>query len=84
MKATLFHPIVEDHIETAGHGDDELMKIAMSMGPTVCPPGYVIEVINPFNFEWHVPVAFNESQISPRIMNFWEFEQFAVLYGHGV
>jgi hypothetical protein len=44
------------------------------MASPIGAAGDIIQVENPFNLKRDVAIAFKESEIAPRIINLWEFD----------
>ena len=83
MKAGLVFAVVEDDVEAAGHGNDELMQRFMRMPSPLRSARHVVEVINTLDVEGDMLTAFDESEIASRIVDFGEIDDFAIGDGHG-
>ena len=77
MKALFIFPVVNNHIETAGHGDQELVAALESMPSPISAARHVGEIKNAFDPEWDVSASFKEGQIPARVRNLGQFNDFA-------
>jgi hypothetical protein len=78
MVSLLLLPIIEYHVETTRHGDDELMEVLVSMTSSLRPAWDIVQIIDPLDIEWYVALTFDEGQISPRFSDFGELNNFAM------
>lgn len=70
MKALLTGAVIQNKVEAARHADDELVQISMRMGPAVSAAGYIVQIVDPLNFEGDVLAPFNEGQVPAPICYF--------------
>ena len=55
------------------------MQSLMPVGGTAGPARDIVKVVNTFDLKRHVPISFNESQITSVILYFWQFDNSAIL-----
>jgi hypothetical protein len=55
------------------------MQALVRMAAPFCSAGYVVEIINALNVEGYVMAAFNKRQVSARIGNFRQVDDFALM-----
>ena len=67
MKSFLLTAIVQSDIETAGHGDNDLLESLMPMPRPRRSPRHVIQVVDALDFEWNVLAVLNKGQVSSRV-----------------
>ena len=70
--------IVNNHVKTAGHGDNQLMQALVRMPAALSPAGYVIQVINPLYLKGNMCPALDKGQIAARVVDFGEVYYFTV------
>jgi len=78
MKPFLIGAIVQHDIEATRHRDDELMQRLVSVTAALGTPWHVIQVIDSFKVERHVPSALHERQITPGIGDLGQKDEAAV------
>lgn len=69
MESSFFSSVIENHVKTAGHGNQELLQRLMRMSASLGAAGHVIEIVDPPDIERNVLAALNEREIAPRIMD---------------
>jgi hypothetical protein len=69
MDTFLVRAIVEQHIETPGHGYDQLVKLFVRVSASFSAARYIVKVIDSLDFEGYVIVAFDKGQIATRVVN---------------
>ena len=90
MKALFASAVVENHVEAARHGDDELFEFLVAVSAPLCTARYVIEVINPLDVERHMPRPFDEGKIAAMIGNLRQvndpafLKEVALVHGDGL
>ncbi|GAB6048807.1 hypothetical protein JCM19379_26390 [Methyloparacoccus murrellii] len=62
MEALLLAPVVQHHVEAAGHGHDQLMQCLVRMPPAFRATGHIVEVIDAPDVEGDVAAAFDEGE----------------------
>ena len=65
-------PIVDDDREAPGGGDNELLKLLVSMPPAERTCGHVIEVVHPPDRKGYMAISLNKGEIPPPIADLWE------------
>jgi hypothetical protein len=82
MKALLLFAVIDDDIEAAGHGDQELMTFFQRMPGAVSPARDVVEIENAFDTERNMAVSLEKSQIAAGIVYFGEVNDFTLAQLH--
>lgn len=77
MEAFFLSAVVQNHVETSRHRDDKLMQILVRVAAAFGPAGNVIKIIDALDFKWNMPAAFDEREISSRLINFWQIDHLA-------
>ena len=57
-------PVINYHIETARHRDDQLLKLLVGMAASLCSAGYVVKVVNAFDGEGDMLRPLDKCQVS--------------------
>ena len=78
MKAFFVFAVVNNDVETAGHGDEKLMALSQSMAGAISATGNVVKVKDAFDLKWDVAVAFKEREIAARIIDLRQFDDAAL------
>ena len=74
MKSFLLLTVIQDHIETARHGNDELMQTLVCVSAALGPARNVVEIIDPLDLKGHVSLPFNKGEIASWIIDFGEVD----------
>ena len=69
----LFATVVEQDVEAAGEGDDELMQVSVGMTAAFGAGGDVVEVIDAADGEGDVTIFLDEGEVAARIGDLGEF-----------
>ena len=80
MKTLPFGAVVQYDVEAAGHRDNELMERLVRVTAALGAARDVVEVIDALNRKRNVAIAFDESQIPPRVGDFRQQDNLAVIY----
>ncbi len=57
-------PVVEDNIEAAGHGYDELLQLFVGVSAAFRAAGYVVEVVDTLDVERCLVAGLDNGQVS--------------------
>jgi hypothetical protein len=71
--------VIHHHVKTAGHGDEKLVASFQGVSGAVGAPGHVVKVKHPLDLKGHVPVPFDEGQITARVGNLWQVNNYTVV-----
>ena len=69
--------IVQNDVEAAGEGDDELLQLLVGVPATLAPAGYVVEVVDAPDVEGHMKATLEEGQIAARILDARQLDRVA-------
>lgn len=69
-------------VKGARHGDDELLKILVSMPTALRTARHVVQVVDTLDGEGDVDLSFHERQISARVVDSWQVDDLAVVDAH--
>jgi hypothetical protein len=59
------------------------MKVLVSMAPSLCPPRYIVKIIDPLDIKRDVALSLDKSQVAARFPNLGKFYDFAMFKTHG-
>lgn len=82
MNALLAFPVVQNHIEAAGHRDNELVQSFVGVAAAFRTAWHVIQIVNPLYCERYLMTSFDEGQVSPWVGDFRQFNNLATLNAH--
>lgn len=82
MEAFSLRAVVQDDVETAGHGDDELMQIFVGMTAALGASRHVVKVINALNLERYIPATLDKREIASGIADSGEVDDLALSQTH--
>jgi hypothetical protein len=69
-----FATVIEEDVEAAGEGDDELMEVFVGMAAAFGAARDVVEVVDATDWEGNVTVFLDEGEVAAGIGDFWEFD----------
>src|SRR5690349_21507470 len=75
--------VVEHDVKAAGHGDQQLVQVLVSVPASLRPPWNVVEVVDAADVERDVVMPFNEREVAPRVGDLRELHHVAVLDRRG-
>src|SRR6267143_6230632 len=78
MNPLFLRPIVQDDIKAARHRNNQLMQRFVGVTAPLSAAGDVVEIENPLNCEWDMPLAFNKGQVPTRIGDLGKINNLAV------
>jgi len=84
MEAFLLSAVVQNHVETARHRNDQLVQILVRVPAALGPAGNVIKIVNALDLEGDMPAAFDEREIASRFIDFGEINHLAFGQAHEV
>lgn len=84
MDALLVLPVVDDDVEAARHGDDELLQPLVRMTAALRATRHVVKVVHALDVEWNMAAALDEGQVATRVVDFGEVDDLAVFNCHGI
>lgn len=67
MKPLFFTAVIEDHIETPGHGNNQLLQSLVCVAAPFRPARDIIEVVDAANVERDMIATFDKGEITPRV-----------------
>jgi len=73
-----FFSIIKQNIEAARNGNKDLLKLLVGMTRSGCTARDIVEVVDAFDFEWHMYSTFDKCQVSPWIVNLRQFNLAAI------
>ena len=82
MKSLLVLAVVNNHVEAAGHGDDELMALFQRMTGAIRATGHVVEIEHALDRERNVPLSLDKSQIATRVRDFGQVNDLTLTQFH--
>ena len=82
MNALLVFSVIQHHIKTPRHGDDELMQIFVRMTTTFRTTWNIVEIINAPDIKRDMAIALNEREITSRVGNLWQVNHSTLGYLH--
>ena len=56
MKPAFFVPVVQHHVETARHGDNELVQGFVAMTAPFRAAGHIVQIVDPLDVERNMPL----------------------------
>ena len=84
VEAFFLGAVVQNHIETPRHRNDKLMQILVCVAAALGPAGNVIKIVNTLDFKGDMTAAFDEREISPRLIDFGQIDHLAFGQAHEV
>lgn len=84
MDPPVLRAVVQDHVETSGHGDKELVQLPVCVAASFRPAGHVIKIVDPLDFEGYVSIPFDKGQIAAPIGNLGKIDNSAKLNTHSM
>jgi hypothetical protein len=79
----LLLPIIEMHIQAPRYTDDELVEVVMRMSAPVFATGNIVDIEHALDIEGDMIHPFEEGEVPPMVPNLGEFNQAAIINGHG-
>lgn len=83
VDAGLVLAVVDDDVEAAGHGDDELLQFLVGMPAALRPAWHVVKVIDALDVEGNVAAALDEGEVAAGVLDLRQVDDFAVGDRHG-
>ena len=77
MVTRLLTTVVENDVERAGDGDDELVEVFVGVAAALGAAGYVVEVVGAFDVEGNMTSALHEGEVTTCIGDFWQIDNVA-------
>jgi hypothetical protein len=68
--------IVEYHVKTAGHRDEHLLDILERMTSPCLPCWDIVEIENPRDVKWNVPITLDERQVPAMVGHNGKIDEF--------
>jgi hypothetical protein len=75
-------PVIDNHIKTAGHGNDELLQFHVPVSTPLGASRHVIEIINALDLEGDMPATLNECQVPASVGDPWKINYVALVNAH--
>ena len=82
VESLLVLPVVHHHVETARHGDEELMALLEGVTGAVRPAGHIVEIEHPLDRKRDVPIVLQKGQIAARILDLRQLNNLAFAQFH--
>lgn len=79
MKTFFRCSVVQNNVKTSRHCYDELVEILVCMFSALCPPGDVIEVVNPFDIERNFLSTLHKGQAPAAVADPGKINDFAFI-----
>jgi hypothetical protein len=69
MVSLFFFSVVQQNVETAGNGNENLLEGFMGMSSPGGAARDIVQIVDPFNFKGNMPLALDKGQVPAWIVN---------------